>query len=228
MVCNAELQQCDRTVRKLCNAAAKGVTYHDKWNGIKNNAILFSGVYINTYLQLFNTGYGVDSKNGITTVANAVDEDKMYYVCKNYKDKIGKVVDESPRRSVQLNPQTRTPIAVTDDTTLRVWFDFEDGREEYKEVTYDDALEEEKERSNRVGYCTNFPKQVLSFNFRKPFGKINYREKQRRSNFLVKELIANCVDRKKLESQGMEYLEGNIPLAKQVLAVLDMVQYSIS
>ena len=74
----------------------------------------------------------MDTKNGITTVANVVDEDKMYYVCKNYKDKIQKAVDASPRRSGRLNPQTRTPIAVTDDTALRVWFDFEDGREEYK------------------------------------------------------------------------------------------------
>ena len=79
-----------------------------------------------------------------------------------------------------------------------------------------------------MGHRTNFPKQVLSFNFRKPFGKISYREKQRRSNFLVKELIANCVDRTQLESQGMEYLEGNIPLAKEVLIVLDLVHYRVS
>ena len=150
--------RCDPTVKKLCNLAAAGVTCHGSCNKVKDNATLFSGVNINTYLQSYKTGYGVDPKDGITTVANAVDEDKMYYVCKNYKDKIEKAVDESPRRSVQLNPPTRTPIAVTNDTTLRVWFDFEDGREEYNEVTYDDALEEEKERSNRVGHHTNFPK----------------------------------------------------------------------
>ena len=87
---NRELSQCDRTVMKLCNLAAAGVTYHGTCNKIKDNAVLISGVDINTYLQSFNTGYGMDSKNGITTVANAVDEDKMYYVCKNYKDKIEK------------------------------------------------------------------------------------------------------------------------------------------
>ena len=105
------------------------------------------------------------------------------------------------RKSARLDSEARTPIVTTAKTTLqRVVFDFEDGREEYKEVTYDDAVEEDKERLNQVGHRTNFPKQVLSFNFRKPFGNINYREKQRRSNFLVKELIANCVDCKKLES----------------------------
>ena len=71
------------------------------------------------------------------------------------------------RKSARLDSQARTPIVTTDKTTLRVVFDFEDGRKEYKEVTYNDAVEENKERSNRVGHCTNFPKQVLSFNFRR-------------------------------------------------------------
>ena len=150
----------------------------------------------------------MDSRNGITTVANAMGEDEAYYVCANYKSRIEKVVEVSTRSSVRLNPQTRTPIDYTDNTSLRVVFDFEHGQEEYKEVTYDDALEEHRDRFNRVGHCTNFSKQVLSFNFRKPFGNINYRQKQRRSNILVKELLANCVDCKNLESQGMEYLEG--------------------
>ena len=118
---NCEANRCDPTVRKLCNLAAAGVTNHGSCNNQKGNAKLVSGVAINTYLQSFKaTGYGVDSKDGITTKANAVDEDKMYYVCKNYIDKIEQAVDDSPRRSVRLNPQTRIPIAVTDDTALRV------------------------------------------------------------------------------------------------------------
>ena len=140
---NAASNRCDTTVKKLCNLAAAGVTFHGSCNKIKDNATLVSGVDINTYLQSYETGYGVDPKDGITTVANAVDEDKMYYVCKNYKDKIQKAVEASPRRSGRLNPQTRTPIALTNNTALRVWFDLEDGREEYNEVTYDDALEED-------------------------------------------------------------------------------------
>ena len=38
----------------------------------------------------------------------------------------------------------------------------------------------------------------------------------------------NCVDPQQLQRQGMEYTEGNITLAKQVLVVLDMVHYSVS
>ena len=146
---NREANQCDRTVRKLCNLAAAGVTKHGSCNKQKDNAKLVSGVDINTYLRSFKaTEYGVDPNDGITTKANAVDEDKTYYVCKNYIDKIQKAVDESPRRSVRLDSQTTTPIAVTHNTALRVVFDFEDGREEYKEVTYDDEVEENKERSS--------------------------------------------------------------------------------
>ena len=164
-------------MKQYCNLAAAGVTKHGSCNNAKGNAKLVSGVAINTYLQSYKTGYGVDPKDGITTKANAVDEDKMYYVCKNYKDKIEKAVDDSPRSSVRLNPQTRTPIDITDKTTLRVVFVFDDGQEDYKEVTYNDKLEYNKETFSQVGYCTNFLKQVLSHKFRKPFGNINYRRK---------------------------------------------------
>ena len=86
---NNELSKCNRRARKLCNQAAAEVYYHGKFKNSKN-AFLFSGSDINTCLQSFGGGYGVDNKNGITTVANAVDEDKMYYICKNSKDKIEK------------------------------------------------------------------------------------------------------------------------------------------
>ena len=136
---------CNRRARELCNKAAKGIYYHGKCDDSKN-AFLFSGSNINTYLQSFGLRYGVDSNNGITTVANAMDEDKAYYVCANYKQRIIDAVDTRRKSSVQLNPQARIPIVITDKTTLRVVFDFDNGQEEYKEVTYDDELEEDKDR----------------------------------------------------------------------------------
>ena len=66
----------------------------------EKNAVLFSGGNINTYLQSFGTGYGVDNRNGITTVVDTMDEDKAYYVCANYKQRIKKVVDARTRSSV--------------------------------------------------------------------------------------------------------------------------------
>ena len=114
---NGKSKVCDREVLKLCNKAAEGVYYHRKCDESKN-AVLLSGGDINTYLRHFETGYGVYSKNGITTVANAMDEDKSYYVCANYKARITKVVAASTRSSVRLNPQTRTPIDYTDNIDL--------------------------------------------------------------------------------------------------------------
>ena len=97
MVRNVELKLCNRRVRELCNKAVKGVYYHSKCDDSKN-AFLFSGGDTNTYLQSFGSGYGVDSKNGITTVANAMDEDKAYYVCANYKQRIIDAVDAADTR----------------------------------------------------------------------------------------------------------------------------------
>ena len=42
----------------------------------------------------------MDSKNGITTVANAMDEDKEHYVGTNYKDRITESVEAIRRSSV--------------------------------------------------------------------------------------------------------------------------------
>ena len=77
IVRNAELKLCNRRVRELCNKAAEGVYYHGKCDDSKN-AFLFSGGDINTYLRSFGSGYDVDSKNGITTVANTMDEDQCH------------------------------------------------------------------------------------------------------------------------------------------------------
>ena len=66
------------------------------------------------------------------------------------------------------------------------------------------------------------------YKFRKPFGNINYRQRQKRINNIVKELLVSYVDCKQLQHQGLEHTEGNIPLAKQVLVVFDMVHYSFS
>ena len=194
---NLELFQCNRRVRNLCNKAAAGVSYHGKCTK-KNNAVLFSGGDINTYIQSSGLGHGVHSKNEITTEVNAVEEDKEYYVCANLKKKIVDAVDARKRTSGQLNPEARTPIVITDKTSLQVVFNFDNRQEEYKEVTYNDELEDDKERFSRIGYCTSLPKQVLMYKPRKPFGNINYRQKQRRNNNIVKELLASSVDCKQL------------------------------
>ena len=187
-------------MKRLCDLAM--CLGHESCHKTKPSS-LYSGRELNLYLQLLGMGYGTESRQGITIEPNALNDDKDYLVCANLKKYIVDSGKTRKRKSAILDSQARTPTVTTDKTTLRVVFDFEDGREEYKEVTYDDAVEEDKERSNRVGHRTNFPKQVLSFNFRKPFGKITYREKHRRSQFLVKEIIANCVEQKKWKVRAL-------------------------
>ena len=97
---NAELRQCNRMVKELCNVAAAGVSHHGKCNGNKNNAILFSGGDINTYLKSLGTGYGEDSRVGISIKPTAVDKDKMYYICANFQEKIKTAVETRKRKSV--------------------------------------------------------------------------------------------------------------------------------
>ena len=94
-----------------------------------------------------------------------------------FKKYIVDSVKSRKRRSGRLNPKVRTPIVITDKTSLRVVLDFDDGQEEYKEVMYNDELEDSKERFSRIEHRANFPKPVLMYNFRKPFGNINYRQK---------------------------------------------------
>ena len=72
-------RKCDPQVKVLYQKAA----CHDHPCHKKTNASLFSGGEINLYLQSFGTGYGTESRQGITTEPNAVKADKNYLVCAN-------------------------------------------------------------------------------------------------------------------------------------------------
>ena len=84
MVRNAELSQCNRTVKELCKKASVGVSHHGKCKDKVNNAVLFSGGDINTFLQSLGSGYGRDSRVGISTEANVLNDDEDYLVCANF------------------------------------------------------------------------------------------------------------------------------------------------
>ena len=63
----------------------------------------------------------MDSRDGITTAPNAMKEDKEYYVCANFQEKIIKAVDSSQRKSDRLNSEAATPMNFN-NTTLTVVF----------------------------------------------------------------------------------------------------------
>ena len=141
-------------------------------NATIQGRLFFSGCDINTYLQSLGLEYGGNSRVRITTEPNAMEDNKEYYICHTFWEKIVDVADVRKSTSDQLNPEARIPIVITDKTSLRVVFNFDNRQEEYKKVTYNDELEDDKERFSRIWYSTTFPKQVLMYKFRKLFGNI--------------------------------------------------------
>ena len=78
---NSKQRQCHPEVKRLCDLAKGGKPHlcHKKSNGS-----LLSGRVINSYLQSFGPGYGTESRPGITTEPNALnDDDEEYLVCAN-------------------------------------------------------------------------------------------------------------------------------------------------
>ena len=142
----------------------------------KNNAILFSGGDINTYLKSLGTGYGVDSQVRITTEPTAVDEDKMYYICANFQEKIKTAVDSRKRKSARLDPQQARKRFCIDDFN-RVTVVFEDKAAGVLEenhifpndttTTINDATEEVRvevgKEKTRTGHRQKFPEDILKF-----------------------------------------------------------------
>ena len=73
-------RKCHPQVKALCQKA----TCHDHSCHKTTNASLISGREINLFLQSFKTGYGTESRQGITTEPNAVNDDEDYLVCANF------------------------------------------------------------------------------------------------------------------------------------------------
>ena len=74
---------CNPLVKALCNKAmTRGQTGCERTKNVSN----MIGSKINLFLSSVLAGtYGVESKEGITIEANAVEDDKEYMVCHNTK-----------------------------------------------------------------------------------------------------------------------------------------------
>ena len=83
-------------MKALCNKAM--ACGHTKCHRSKNASNMMSS-QINIFLSLVLTGiYGVESREGITIEANALEDEKEYLVCDNLKKRIDTVVEQSPRK----------------------------------------------------------------------------------------------------------------------------------
>ena len=68
-------------------------------------ASLFSDRDINTYLQLFGSGYSRESRVGILIVANTLNNDEDYLICANLVTYIVDSAKSRERKSGRLNPE---------------------------------------------------------------------------------------------------------------------------
>ena len=57
---------------------------------------------------------------------------------------------------------------------------------------------------------------------------LSFRCQQDRTNDVSKQILASCVDRKKLKETGMEYVQNNMDLALDVVTFIDLLIYNLS
>ena len=69
------LRNCDPLVKALCNRALASC---GKKTHKKKNASLFLGFEINIFLLSVSLSFGTESRDGITTAANVVEDGKEY------------------------------------------------------------------------------------------------------------------------------------------------------
>ena len=193
------------------------------------------GSQINIFLSSVSTTFGTEGVDRITTETNALEDDKEYQVCATLKMRIDDAVAQSPRKSRRLNPEASTAtINMNTTTRLTAVFKVDDGLEEY--VVFDDAaaadsdaIEVEKQKKQRMGHRTKFPTDILNRNkkYNKPLKQLCWRRRIARTDNIVKDVLACCVDGNELDQFGMSYLEGNTELAKDVLLLLDLLKMNI-
>ena len=110
------LRSCNPPVKALCNKAmARGHSTCNK----QQKAYDVIGSKINTFLSWVSTSFGTEGVDGITTEANALEDDKEYQVCATLKMRIDDAVAQSPRK--RKSPLSLSSTAITDiNTTNRL------------------------------------------------------------------------------------------------------------
>ena len=148
VLCNRALVSCDKKTHDKCEK--------------KKKASHIPGCEIITFLSCILTAYSIESKEGITIKATAVEEDKEYQVCTNFKQQI-EAAQTRKRNSQQLNNEiATTKVDINNITRLTAVFAIANANDIVEEHTiFDDNAEEEREIKSTVGYCTKFPRDVL-------------------------------------------------------------------
>ena len=97
--------------------------------------------------------------------------------------------------------------------------------QELNPQTLDFSESPSKKRTHRQVLCDEVIEKSKGFKY--PYHKLKMRERGRRVNKLVESVLAICVDRKELLSRKVEYFEGNMDLALDVMSVLEECKIKI-
>lgn len=90
----------------------------------------------------------------------------------------------------------------------------------------DDSIQEEKKKvSNREAVVQAILEASPSYY--KPFKRLTWRERDRRLNKICHDAINCIIDRRALIAEGLEYLQGNEEVAKDVCFLFDMMKEKI-
>eukprot|EP00978_Attheya_sp_CCMP212_P009649 scaffold22901_cov42-Attheya_sp.AAC.1 len=168
--------------------------------------------------------------NGIIG-SEVLEEDTQYPVCATIVAKVNKGRRTAHKKILSSTPSStpinRTPINM--GSVVRVSANFgassgpAGGRGESATIF-------DKSHPPRSGYYSKeFRHGVATCGqkYRKPFRKVNARERSRRITILSKEILGTCVDTSCLVEDGANYLKNNKEVAVDVLTVLDGIRHRI-
>ena len=95
------VHKCHPPVKVLCKKAM----CHNHLCRKTKSVSLLSGREINAYLLSLGSGYGRDSSVGISTEANALNDNEDYLVCANLKKYIDKSKKQERERVLDMIPK---------------------------------------------------------------------------------------------------------------------------
>eukprot|EP00978_Attheya_sp_CCMP212_P028954 scaffold101288_cov37-Attheya_sp.AAC.1 len=168
--------------------------------------------------------------NGIIG-SEVLEEDTQYPVCATIAARVKgrrmahqKILSSAPSST----PINRTPIIMGNVVCVSATYGASSGpagggRGESATIF-------EKSHPPRSGYSKEFRHGGVATcgqNYRKPFRKVNARERSRHITNLSKEILGACVDTSCLVQDGATYLKNNKEVAVDVLTVLDGIRHRI-
>lgn len=101
-----------------------------------------------------------------------------------------------------------------------------DAKVEFDEEV-DEELSKKKTHTSTIDVFVNGIQTIYKNIYRMVFKDIVWNERRKRIRNLTQQVLACCVDLHKLENEQMKYLKGNKELAKDALAIIQLIQLEV-